>query len=134
MIAPWLFERIVAWGGEPALVWNDKVASYTELSKLADGWQEKFEARGLKPGEVVALEGSFSPNACAALIALVRLGAVIAPLTPLMREQFLGIAEARLLVEFDESDAPTFHDYERTVQNAVTKKLTARGHPGLIIF
>jgi len=137
MIAPWLFERIVAWGDDPALVWNDEVTSYAQLSKLADGWQEKFETRGLKPGEVVALEGSFSPNACAALIALVRLGAIIAPLTPLMRtqrEQFLGIAEARLLVEFDEADEATFYDYERSVQNAVTKKLIERGHPGLIIF
>ncbi|HEY0468026.1 MAG TPA: AMP-binding protein, partial [Polyangiaceae bacterium] len=137
MIAPWLFERIVAWGDAPALVWNDAVASYAELAELADRWQEKFEARGLKAGEVVALEGSFSPNACAALIALVRLGAIIAPLTPLMRtqrDQFLDIAEARLLVEFDEADAFSFREFERTVSNAVTQKLIARGHPGLIIF
>jgi long-chain acyl-CoA synthetase len=137
MIAPWLFERIVAWGDAPALVWNDSVTSYTELSRLSDAWQERFETRTLEPGQVVALEGSFSPNACGALIALVRLGAIIAPLTPLMRahrEKFLDIAEARLLVEFDEADAFTFHEFERTVSNAVTKKLIARGHPGLIIF
>ena len=137
MIAPWLFERIVAWGDIVALVWNDSVSTYTELSKLADVWQEKFEERKLEAGQVVALEGSFSPNACAALIALVRLGAVIAPLTPLMRthrDKFLDIAEARLLVEFDEADAFTFHEYQRTVTNAVTQKLISRGHPGLIIF
>ena len=137
MIAPWLFERIVAWGDTAALVWNDSVTTYTELSELADVWQEKFEQRQLEAGQVVALEGSFSPNACAALIALVRLGAVIAPLTPLMRTQrdkFLDIAEARLLVEFDEADAYVFHEYERTVTNAITQKLISRGHPGLIIF
>ena len=137
MITPWLFERIVAWGDAPALVWNDSVASYSELSKLADRWQVEFEARKLEAGQVIALEGSFSPNACAALIALVRLGAVIAPLTPLMRahrEKFLEIAEARLLVEFDEADAFTFHDYDRKVTNAVTLKLISRAHPGLIIF
>jgi len=137
MIVPWLFERIVTWGDAPALVWNDSVTSYTELSKLIDSWQERFQARGLKPGHVVALEGSFSPNACGALVALVRMGAIIAPLTPLMRaqrDQFLDIAEARLLVEFDETDASAFFDFERTVQNAVTQKLIARDHPGLIIF
>jgi long-chain acyl-CoA synthetase len=137
MITPWLFERIVAWGDVPALVWNDSVTTYTELAKLADVWQEKFEARRLAAGQVVALEGSFSPNACAALIALVRLGAIVAPLTPLMRahrEKFLDIAEARLLVEFDSADAATFHEFERTVTNAVTQKLIARGNPGLIIF
>ncbi len=137
MIAPWLFERMVAWGDAPALVWNDTVANYAELAKLADAWQEKFEARTLEAGQVVALEGSFSPNACAALIALVRLGAVVAPLTPLMRahrDTFLDIAEARLLVELSETDAFTFHELDRTVTNAVTKKLIARGNPGLIIF
>ena len=137
MIAPWLFERIIAWGDAPALVWNDSIATYTELARLADAWQAKFEARKLEAGQVVALEGSFSPNACAALIALVRLGAVVAPLTPLMRahrEKFLDIAEARLLIEFDEADSYTFQEYERTVTNAVTKKLIAREHPGLIIF
>jgi len=104
---------------------------------LADAWQDKFLARKLEAGEVVALEGSFSPNACAALIALVRIGAVIAPLTPLMRahrDKFLEIAEARLLVEFDEADQYCFHELERVVENAVTKKLIARNHPGLIIF
>ncbi len=50
------------------------------------------------------------------------------------REQFLDIAEARLLVEFDEADAFTFQGFARTVSNAVTQKLIARGHPGLIIF
>ena len=137
MIAPWLFERIATWGDAPALVWNDTTCSYAELAQLADSWQEKFLARKLLPGEVVALEGSFSPHACAALIALVRLGAIAAPLTPLMRAQrdtFLDIAEARLLVEFDAADAFTFHELGRTVTNGVTQKLVLRGNPGLIIF
>ena len=137
MILPWLFERVALWGDTPALVWNDTVASYSQLTELSDSWQKKFQARNLKPGQVVALEGSFSPNACAALIALVRLGAIIAPLTPLMRtqrDQFLAIAEARLLVEFDDADAFTFQELERTVTNAVTLKLVERAHPGLIIF
>lgn len=137
MIAPWLFERIFAWGAAPALVWNDSVTSYSEFSKLVDLWQAKFEAEELEAGQVVALEGSFSPHACAALVALVRLHAIVAPLTPLMRahrDKFLEIAEARLLVEFDEADQFTFHEYERSVKNAVTQKLILRGNPGLIIF
>ncbi len=137
MIAPWLFERIVAWGDAPALVWSDTVTSYRELAKLADAWHEELSARQVGPGQVVAVEGNFSPNTCAALIALLRLGAVCVPLTPLLRsqrEQFLDIAEARLLVVFDAADAYTFHEFPRTVTNAVTKKLIAREHAGLVIF
>src|SRR5690242_13467323 len=112
MIAPWFFQRMEQWGNDKALVWKDTETTYAELLRLAARWSDELAARKIEPGQVVALEGSFSPNACAAMIALVRLGAVAVPLTPLMRahrDKFLEIAEARLSVEFDdEKDEPTF--------------------------
>jgi long-chain acyl-CoA synthetase len=137
MIAPWFFERLARWGDDPALVWQGTTASYAEVARLAEHWHTDLLAHAVGPGDVVAIEGSFSPNACAALIALVRLGAVAVPLTPLMRAQrdtFLEIAEARLLVEFDASDRALFIRLERQVSNPLTLKLIKRGHPGLVIF
>ncbi|HEX3777150.1 MAG TPA: class I adenylate-forming enzyme family protein, partial [Polyangiaceae bacterium] len=137
MIAPWLLDRLAAWGNDTALVWKGSATSYADLFARCLEWQAKFETRGVKQGQVVALEGSFSPNACAALLALVRAGAVAVPLTPIMRAQrdkSLAIAEARLLVEFDDADEPTFFDFERTVSNPLTQKLILREHSGLVIF
>jgi long-chain acyl-CoA synthetase len=137
MIAPWFFERIIEWGEDTALVWKGERTSYASLLTLAEAWRLEFERRDLQPGQVVALEGSFSPNACAALMTLVRLGAIAVPLTPLMRahrEKFMEIAEARFSVEFDASDGWTFRDHERTVTNPLTQKLIERRHPGLVIF
>lgn len=137
MIAPWFFERLVEWGDDTALVWKGAASSYAELLRLAEHWQGEFEARKIEPGHVVALEGSFSPNACAALLALVRIGAVSVPLTALMRAQrdtFSEIAEVQLTVEFDAHDAATFLVHDRQVSNPLTKKLIAREHPGLVIF
>jgi long-chain acyl-CoA synthetase len=137
MIAPWFFERLLKWGDDTALVWKNLETSYAKLLQLSEHWSAEFEARKVAPGDVVALEGSFSPNACAALVALVRLGAISVPLTPLMRsqrEKFLDIAEARLTVEFDEADDATFHVHERVVSNPLTLKLIQRGNPGLVIF
>lgn len=137
MIAPWFFERLVQWGDDTALVWKNTETSYAELVRLAEQWRAQFEDRRIGLGDVVALEGSFSPNACAALIALVRQGAVCVPLTPLMRaqrEKFLEIAEVRLSVEFDAQDGAAFTSHERTVSNPLTKKLLQRGNPGLVIF
>jgi acyl-CoA synthetase (AMP-forming)/AMP-acid ligase II len=138
MIAPWFFQRLEQWGGDKALVWKDTETTYAELLRLSAKWTDEFAARKIEPGQVVALEGSFSPNACAAVISLVRLGAVVVPLTPLMRahrDKFLEIAEARLSVEFDdEKDEPAFTLHDRTVSNALLKKLAERGHPGLVIF
>ena len=137
MVAPWFFERLVEWGDQTALVWKGTETSYAELLRLVERWRADFEARKLEPGQVVALEGSFSPNACAALLALIQLGAISVPLTPLMRahrERFLAIAEARLTVEFDAADAATFFVHERVVENPLTQRLILRGHPGLVIF
>jgi long-chain acyl-CoA synthetase len=137
MMAPWFFERVVEWGEDTALVWKGERTSYASLLTLAEAWRLEFERRNLQAGQVVALEGSFSPNACAALMTLVRLGAIAVPLTPLMRahrEKFMEIAEARFSVEFDASDGWTFRDHERTVTNPLTQKLVERRHPGLVIF
>jgi long-chain acyl-CoA synthetase len=137
MIAPWFFERLVEWGEQTALVWKNTETSYAELLRLSARWRAEFSARNVARGQVVALEGSFSPNACAALLALVELGAISVPLTPLMRaqrEKFLDIAEASLTVEFDAADDATCHVHERQVTNPLTEKLVLRGHPGLVIF
>jgi long-chain acyl-CoA synthetase len=137
MIAPWFFERLVEWGEQTALVWKNTETSYAELLRLSARWRAEFSTRNVARGQVVALDGSFSPNACAALLALVELGAISVPLTPLMRaqrEKFLDIAEASLTVEFDAADDATFHLHERRVTNPLTEKLVLRGHPGLVIF
>jgi long-chain acyl-CoA synthetase len=137
MITPWFFERLVEWGDQTALVWKGTEASYADLLQRSERWRVEFEARNLKAGEVVALEGSFSPNACAALLALTQMGAISVPLTPLMRaqrEKFLDIAEAQLLVEFDAADDATFVVSDRRVTNPLIQKLVLRGHPGLVIF
>src|SRR5262249_54411118 len=137
MIAAWFFDRLRQWGDDKALVWNDSEASYAEVLRLGERWSDELARREVKAGQVVALIGSFSPNACAALLALVKIGAIAAPLTPIMRAQhdkFMEIAEVRLSIEFDDADQPIFRDHDRAVTNPLTKKLVERGNPGLVIF
>ena len=137
MIAPWFFERLRQWGDDKALVFRDAETTYAEVFRLTERWDKEFADRGVGPGHVVALIGSFSPNACAALVALARIGAIVVPLTPIMRAQhdkFIEIAEASLSVEFDDADQPSFFAHDRAVTNPLTKKLVERGNPGLVIF
>ena len=137
MSAEWFFERMAGWGDAVALVWDSKKSSYAELLALESHWSAELSGRGIGAGSVVAVEGSFSPNACAIVMALVRLGAVAVPLTPLMRahrDKFLDIVEAQLTIELDENDQAKILSHPRPVTNAVTLKLLARQHPGLVIF
>src|SRR4051794_17234361 len=134
MICDWFFARLQEWGGAAALVSGDSSTSYAQLLTDEAAWAKRFRERGVGLGVVVAIEGSFSAQACAAFLAALRLGAVIVPLTPMMRahrEKFLGIAEVSLLVELDEADGWVMTELPQRVQNPLTLRLVERGHPGL---
>jgi long-chain acyl-CoA synthetase len=136
-MAAWFLERLVGFGDETALVWNDQRTSYRALLALVAEERGRLGVLGVAAGSVVAVEGSFSPRACALMLALVEAAAVVVPLTPLMRahrERFLEIAEAQVLLELDEADAVSATRFERGVSNALTQRLIARGSPGLVIF
>ncbi len=133
----WFSERLKGFGDDVALVWNDQRTSYRRLLELVDEERQKLRELGASRGAVVAIEGTFSPRACASLLALVDSGAVIVPLTPLMRAQrdkFLEIAEGQLLLELDDADSVRVERFERAVTNPLTQRLVARGSPGLVIF
>jgi acyl-CoA synthetase (AMP-forming)/AMP-acid ligase II len=137
MIADWFLERMSGWGDQPALVSNDTRTSYATLLRLTGEWQERLQARGVGPGVALAIDGSFSPQACGAFLAAMQLGAIVVPLTRLMRahrERFLEIAEVSLLVELAEDDTWTLAELPARVTNPLTLRLVERGHPGLVIF
>ena len=137
MTADWFFERMAGWGDELALVWQDRQASYRTLLETTAAWTERFRASGVGPGSVVAIEGSFSPQACGAFLALAKLAGIAVPLTPLMRAhraKFLEIAEVSLLVEIDADDAFVVTPLPAVAQNPLLLRLRDAGHPGLVIF
>lgn len=137
MNAAWFLARLLEWGDATALVSHGRRTSYPELVRATGAWKERFTARGVGPGRAVAIDGSFSEQACSAFLAAMELGAVLVPLTPLMRAQraaFLRIAEVSLLVELDESDAFTLSEQPYSATHALYQRLTARGAPGLVIF
>jgi long-chain acyl-CoA synthetase len=135
--APWLFAAMKERGETPALVWGGAVLSYGDLIARTEKFEQELDARGVGAGSVVLIEGSFSPNAVALLLALIRKNAIAVPLTPVSRvhrDRFVEIAEASSAFEFDEEDHYAFVPLGGVVENALTQKLIARGHPGLVIF
>jgi long-chain acyl-CoA synthetase len=137
MNVDWFLERLRSWGSEPALGARGQRVSYAELLAASDDWRRRLEAGGVASGSVLAIEGSFSLNACGAFLAAMQLGAVIVPLTPLMRahrERFLEIAEVSLLIELSDDDSFRLSGLEARVTNPLTLKLVAQQRPGLVIF
>lgn len=137
MSAGWLRDRLHEWGDAPALVWRDRTLTYAELLQQVDRWKFELVTRSVGEGQVVVIEGGFSPNSCALLLALIEMRAISVPLTPLMsvhRDGFMATAEAQHLIVLDDDDAWTHTASGRTVTNPLMQSLIARGHPGLVIF
>ena len=133
----WLRERLQGWGDAPALIWHEQTLTYNALLQQVDAWDTTLRERGVTAGQVVAIEGNFSPNSCALLLALIARGAICVPITPMMaphRDKFMEIAEVQLLIALSEDDGTVITSFPRLVTNALTQKLIARGHPGLVIF
>ncbi len=137
MTASWLFERIEGYDGDLAIVFRGKPSSFSELLERTTFWKQELSRNEIGPGNVVVIDGGFSPNAIGLLLALIQFGAIAVPLTPLsrvQRPQFEAITEAQFSVVFDEFDQWTLARHERNVANPLTQKLIGMGHPGLVIF
>lgn len=133
----WLLDRMRSFGDATAIAWGDGSASYAQLVADAAAWRGRLEEAGAAAGTVVALRGDYSPSACALLLALIDMSAIAVPLTRATgakRDELLTIAEAELVVEFDESDAGRIVLSGRRVVNPLTLRLRATGHPGLVLF
>ena len=65
----------------PAVIWLDRSYTYASLLERVDHWVRRVDADGIAPGAVVALEGDFSPNSIALLLALMERRCIIVPQT-----------------------------------------------------
>ncbi|MBM7866719.1 long-chain fatty acid--CoA ligase [Heliomicrobium gestii] len=172
MFLDWLKAKMAAHDGAEAMIWNGRSYSYRWLLDRIDAWQGELDgalSRGaivasaphpvtgrppITAGMVVAVEGDYTPELCALLLALIDRGVIVVPLTHSVRrqrEEFLAIAEAQALFTFDDDDqwrlvwksgscwregdgALNALDGLEPPQNPLLVKLIERGHPGLILF
>jgi long-chain acyl-CoA synthetase len=136
MAIPWLIERMREWRERPAIVWNDEPVSYDSLLDMVSFWKAQLGAHGIEPGAIVALEGDYSPKAIALLVALIDHATIAVPVgtAPLLRKEFMDIAEVQATFTFDNADHWQLELRNRVVNNAVSRSLIELGEPGLVIF
>jgi len=119
------------------IVWREQKYSYGWLRDHIAAWQARLAASTITRGTVVAVEGDYSPEVVAILLALIDAGCIVVPLAASnapQREEFKSIAEVQAGICFSEGDSFTITQYPRAVGNPVTQKLIALGDPGLVLF
>jgi Acyl-CoA synthetases (AMP-forming)/AMP-acid ligases II len=137
MSIEWLIERMAQARDTTAVVWQGTSVSYGELIDRIARWCEALDDAGIAEGQVVSIEGDYSPGAISLLLALIMRKAIVVPLTASVavhREEFLSIAEVQAVVSFDAGDGWQIEHRSIPVTHELTRTLIARGHPGLVLF
>jgi acyl-CoA synthetase (AMP-forming)/AMP-acid ligase II len=120
------------------MVWRDQTFTYGWLLERVAIWRARLAERGLPRNSVVALEGDYSPEVVAAMLALIDASCVAVPLTASVaahREEFLQIAEVQTVISFLSSEEGTFSTVSaEPPQNGLIREVIARDHPGLVLF
>jgi long-chain acyl-CoA synthetase len=137
MPTSWLVEKMKEWQDDTALVWHDEGYSYSEVVSATESWGRILIEEGVRPGNVVALEGDYSLNACSLLLALIQRKAIVVPLAVAvksLREEFLQVVEVQFVFSFDDHDNWRIDRRNAMVANYVTQELIKIGDPGLVLF
>lgn len=137
MFIDFFLERFGQQGEKTAIVWKGRRYSYPHLLERVGYWKERLEEEGVEPGSVTVLEGDFSPEAVALLLALIDRGCIIVPLTPAVetkKPEFIDTARGQVNFIFDHDDHVTVEKLPYDGQHQLYDKLRGAHHPGLILF
>jgi len=133
----WLTERMQDWTDHVAIVWRDRPSTYGDLLARIAAWRDRLVQAGVSPGEVIAIEGDYSAETCALLLASIDYGALVVPIARTMgphREEMLATAEVEWLVSVDDSDDWAMRRRPGSATHPLIRQLANSGTPGLIIF
>ncbi|MFX0201817.1 MAG: AMP-binding protein, partial [Candidatus Hodarchaeota archaeon] len=137
MSVDWLAEKMRQWGNNPAIVWRNQEFNYADILKGIKFWEGEIDSQNVHPGSVVALEGDYSPNVCALLLALIQRKAIVVPLTKAdapQREEFSSTAEVQFIFSFDDEDNWKIEKRGTVISNPLTKQLIEMNAAGLVLF
>jgi acyl-CoA synthetase (AMP-forming)/AMP-acid ligase II len=134
-----LIDRFIQHEQSKFLIWRDTAYSYQWLSDAVNTWEQKLCAAGIAPGAIVMLEGDFSPQSIAAMLALLNHRCIIAPLTQgaaAQENDLLCSVPVDFAVKVEETDQGTiqFLSSAGLPHHQLLAELSHRRHPGLILL
>ncbi|NNE11603.1 MAG: long-chain fatty acid--CoA ligase [Ilumatobacter sp.] len=128
---------MATYGDRPAVVSAGGVTTYDDVRAATEMWARRLDDNGIGAGLVVGVIADFSPDACALLLALLDVGAIVVPLTvtnATHHDEFLGLATASAVFRLGADGEWAIERRDHTVTNEHLLKLIERSHPGLVVF
>jgi long-chain acyl-CoA synthetase len=137
MFTDFIIERFEERRDQPAVISPAGRCSFGELLELRERWSAELDRDGVAAGSVVGLEGDFSPNTIALLLALIDRTAIVVPQAndrTLGRERQREIAQIEACYRVDFEDEVRFEQTGRTASHPLYDEIRRREHPGIVAF
>jgi long-chain acyl-CoA synthetase len=120
-----------------AIIWHGRSYNYAWLYDGIAHWVDQLTNKGIAPGEVVLLQGDFSPNAITLLLALMEKNCISIPLNRDRVRERDGLANTALaswIIEIDEEDSVKIDRRSEQPGHKLYDLLKSKGHPGVVFF
>ncbi|HMS82128.1 MAG TPA: fatty acid--CoA ligase family protein [Nitrospira sp.] len=120
-----------------AIIWKGHSYHYSWLDEKVVFWLEWGKANGIRPFDVVLLQGEFSPSSISILLALIELECIVVPLSADRAHEQCVFANTALVVwilEVDSNDKVRLVHREETRKHSLYDSLRKAGHSGIVFF
>lgn len=122
-----------------AIIWKNRVYLYSDLISGIIRAKKFIELKAILPGEVIALNGDFTPNTIALLLALIENSNIIVPFTvpsgesEIVKFSIAGV-EKSIVVNIQTDDYDLIKCDKPSATNEYYVQLRKRQVPGLVLF
>lgn len=138
MYAEFIIKKMQDFKNEDAFILKDKIYKYSQVLEHYNKALQILDENNVQNGDVVSLEGDFSPISTAYLLALINKNCIIVPLTKALKdkkEEFIKIAQAKYVIVLDDEELVSITERKyNTSEPELYKSLREINHPGLILF
>jgi len=139
MAIDFLIQRFKENKDNPAIIWQNRIYSYSDLLNKIDLAKVFLAQNDIRSGNIVALNGDFTPNTITLLLALIDNNSIIVPFTSLLKEsekiktEIAGVQKT-ITVNMD-TDSYSFNliDNEHKI-HPYYQNLHSDKSPGLVLF
>jgi len=129
-----LAARIAAYGDRPALYVRAREHTFAELAARVAFHTDELRARDVLPGSVIAIEGDFSAEAIAFLVAAGAAGHMVVPLLPRAAEAQRALLEAAEVEWLWRQSGGTLERCAARSEHPLIEGLRRDGRAGLALF
>ncbi|TXK84579.1 fatty acid--CoA ligase family protein [Paenibacillus sp. N3.4] len=136
MAIGWLLDKISEFANQESMVFAGNSVTFGRLLDDYINWSSIIKNRQICSGEVILLEGDYSPAVSGAILALIANGNVIVPISASVRhrlQELNDIAQVNRSIHF-EGDSYRIENYERSAHTGLLEQFLLKGQAGMILF